>query len=111
MTELRSLKKMRRKERRPVPVVGVLGCMAERLKSRLLEADHAYVQAAPTKVTPFPSGLSLMLGVLLPPPSKSAWCLEASVGKMGDGEHSCSSTSSARCILNAHVIGLGGLRL
>jgi hypothetical protein len=63
--------------------------------------------AAPTKVTPFPSGLSLMLGVLLPPPRKSAGCLEASVGKMGDGEHSCSSTASTRCILNMHVLVLG----
>jgi hypothetical protein len=48
---------------------------------------------APTGVTPFPSGLSLMLalGVLLPPPRMSAGCLEASVGKMGDGERTAAA--------------------
>lgn len=30
----------RRRRRRPAPVVGVLGCMAERLKQRLLESDR-----------------------------------------------------------------------
>lgn len=36
----KNLKAEARRARRPPPVVGVLGCMAERLKSRLLESDR-----------------------------------------------------------------------
>lgn len=36
----KNLKAEARKARRPPPVVGVLGCMAERLKQRLLESDR-----------------------------------------------------------------------
>lgn len=36
----KNLKGEARRQRRPPPVVGVLGCMAERLKQRLLESDR-----------------------------------------------------------------------
>ena len=36
----KNLKAAARRQRRPPPVVGVLGCMAERLKQRLLESDR-----------------------------------------------------------------------
>lgn len=36
----KNLKAAARRGQRPPPVVGVLGCMAERLKQRLLESDR-----------------------------------------------------------------------
>lgn len=36
----KNLKAAARREQRAAPVVGVLGCMAERLKQRLLESDR-----------------------------------------------------------------------
>lgn len=43
LKQLRALKRLKKKDRQPV--VGVLGCMAERLKTQLLESDHACVPA------------------------------------------------------------------
>ena len=50
--------------RRSLPVVGVLGCMAERLKERLFDSRNVDIVAGPDALRSVPSLIDLFMQVL-----------------------------------------------
>ncbi|KAL4421454.1 hypothetical protein ABPG75_010745 [Micractinium tetrahymenae] len=59
----KNLKAAARRQKRPPPVVGVLGCMAERLKQRLLESDRLVdIVAGPDAYRDLPHLIDIVQG-------------------------------------------------